>query len=53
VDGESCIGRCVAMVEDAEYELLMARKEALPKTWFGEPYDPQHVQRLEQLTKRF
>jgi hypothetical protein len=53
VDGESCIGRCVAFVEDAEYEALMARKAALPKTRFGDEYEPAHVERINKLTRRF
>jgi arylformamidase len=52
VDGESCIGRCVAMVDDAEYEELMARKAGMPKTKFGDGYDPEHVERIEGLTRR-
>jgi kynurenine formamidase len=51
VDGESCIGRCVAFVEDDEYAGLMARKEALPKTRFGDGYDPAHVERLNRLSE--
>ncbi len=31
VDGESSIGRCVAVVDDAEYEKLMAEKAACPR----------------------
>jgi kynurenine formamidase len=53
VDGESCIGRCVAMVDDDEYEELMAHKEKLPKNRFGDCYDPQHVDSLNRLTRRF
>ncbi len=53
VDGESCIGRCVAMVDDDEYEELMARKAQLPQTRFGDCYDPEHVERINRLTKRF
>ena len=53
VDGESCIGRCVAMVDDAEYEELMARKASLPKTRFGDGYEQGHVESIERLTKRF
>ncbi len=52
VDGESCIGRCVAMVDDAEYEELMAKKAALPKTKFGDAYDPSHVEKLNKLSIR-
>jgi kynurenine formamidase len=51
VDGESSIGRCTAFVDDDEYEELMARKAQLPKTRFGDCYDPEHVERIEQLTK--
>jgi len=53
VDGESSIGRCVAFVDDDEYEELMARKAELPKTRFGDCYDPEHVERLNKLSKRF
>jgi hypothetical protein len=51
VDGESCIGRCVAMVNDAEYEALMAKKASLPKTRFGDAYDPAHVERINALSQ--
>ena len=51
VDGESSISRCVAMLEDAEYESLIAKKAALPKTKFGDAYDPVHVDRINLLTK--
>ena len=52
VDGESCIGRCVAFVDDDEYEELMAREQDMPKTRFGDCYDPAHVARINRLTKR-
>ncbi|MDO9299881.1 MAG: cyclase family protein, partial [Anaerolineales bacterium] len=51
VDGESCISRCVAMVEDAEYEALMAKKATMSKTKFGDAYEPAHVESLNQLSK--
>jgi hypothetical protein len=51
VDGEASIGRCVAFVEDAEYEALMARKAELPKTKFGDAYDPAHVAQLNRLSQ--
>jgi arylformamidase len=51
VDGESSIGRCVAMVDDEEYEELMARKAELPKTRFGDGYDPEHVESISWLTR--
>src|SRR5512136_2707821 len=53
VDGESCIGRCVALVDDAEYTELMARKEAMRKTRFGDCYEPVHVEQLNRLTRRY
>ncbi len=53
MDGESCIGRCVALVDDDEYEELMTRKAELPQTRFGDYYDPEHVERINRLTKQF
>jgi len=52
VDGESCIGRCVAMLEDAEYSALTTRKAAMPKTRFGDAYEPRHVESLNQLSQK-
>jgi arylformamidase len=52
VDGESSIGRCVALVDDDEYEELMARKAKLPGTRFGDAYDPKHVEQLNRLSGR-
>jgi arylformamidase len=52
VDGESSIGHCVAMVDDEEYEVLMARKAELPKTRFGDGHDPTHVENVNRLTRR-
>jgi hypothetical protein len=51
VDGESSIGRCVAFVDDKEYEELLKKKTAMPKTKFGDCYDPTHVERIEKFTK--
>jgi arylformamidase len=51
VDGEASIGRCVAMVEDDKYEELMKVKASLPKTKFGDAYNPEHVERLNALSK--
>jgi len=50
VDGESSIGRCVAMVDDDEYADLMRAKAKLPKTKFGDCYREEHVQQLDRLT---
>jgi hypothetical protein len=46
VDGEASIARIVAMVDDDEYLELMGKKESMPKTRFGDCYDPEHVRRL-------
>jgi kynurenine formamidase len=53
VDGEASIGRCVAFVDDERYEELMAKKSALPKTKFGDAYDPSHVEQLNKLSRKF
>jgi arylformamidase len=52
VDGESCISRCVAIVDDAHYEQLIARKNAMPKTRFGDAYDSTHLERINKLSKK-
>lgn len=52
VDGESSIGRCVAMVDDDEYEALMAQKAGMSQTRFGDAYNPEHVESIQRLTKR-
>jgi kynurenine formamidase len=51
VDGESCIGRCVAMVEDGEYEKLMQKKASMPKTKFGDGIEPGHVESINRLSR--
>jgi kynurenine formamidase len=51
VDGESSIGRCVAFVDDDEYEELLKKKEGLPTTKFGDAYDPTHVERINELSR--
>ncbi len=51
VDGESSIGRAVAFVEDDEYDALMQKAASMPKTKFGDAYDPTHVERLNKLSK--
>ncbi len=52
VDGESCIGRCVAFVDDDEFEALMKRKASMPVSKFGDCYDPEHVACINRLTRR-
>jgi len=52
VDGESCIGRMVAFVDDDEYKKLMAQKEKMPKTRFGDCYNPAHVESINKLSKK-
>lgn len=51
VDGEASIGRAVAFVDDKEYDAMMAKKATMPKTRFGDCYDPTHVERLNKLSK--
>jgi arylformamidase len=50
VDGESCIGRCVAFLSDEEYDEVMKVKAELPKTKFGDAFKPEHVESLNQLS---
>lgn len=51
VDGEASIGRCVAAVEDDEYEDLMKKKATLPLTKFGDATNPKHVESLNAISK--
>jgi len=51
VDGESCISRCVAMLDDKEYADLMKKKEGMSKTKFGDAFDPAHVDSINKLSK--
>jgi hypothetical protein len=50
VDGESSIARCVAILENSEYEALMAKKASMPKTKFGDAFNPAHVESLNKLS---
>ena len=51
VDGESCISRCVAIVDDAEYESLMAKKAAMQKTKYGDAFESTHVESINKLSQ--
>ena len=51
VDGEASIGRCVAFVEDDEYEELMAKKAAMKLTKHGDAINPTHVESLNKISK--
>lgn len=51
VDGESSIGRCVAILEDSRYEALATRKLSMPKTKFGDAYSPEHTDSLNRLSQ--
>ncbi len=51
VDGEASIGRCVAAVDDDEYIELMKKKADLPKTKFGDAYNPRHVESINAISK--
>jgi len=52
VDGEASIGRCVAFVDDDRYDMLMKTKESLQKTKFGDANNIDHLNRLNDLSKR-
>ena len=41
----------MAFLEDNEYDELMAKKATLPKTKFGDAYDPKHVEQLNAISK--
>jgi hypothetical protein len=41
------------MVDDDEYEALMVQKATMPRTRFGDAYDPEHVENIQRLTRRF
>jgi kynurenine formamidase len=51
VDGEASIGRCVAMVDDAEYEELMAKKASMTLTKHGDATNQSHVESLNKISK--
>jgi hypothetical protein len=53
VDGESSIGRCVAILDDDEYAEMVVRRAELPKTHFGDAFDPAHVDRINQLSRHW
>ena len=51
VDGEASIGRCVAFVEDDQYDDLMKKKEGMSVTKHGDAINPAHVESLDKLSK--
>jgi arylformamidase len=51
VDGESSIARCTAFLTDEQWEAAMALKDSLPKTKFGDAYNPKHVEQLNQISR--
>lgn len=51
VDGESSMGRAVAMVDDDRYAALMEKKAAMAKTRFGDCYDPKHMESIERFSQ--
>ena len=52
VDGESSIGRCVAFLDDDEYQEVRKLAKDFPKTRFGDVYNPAHVESINALTKK-
>jgi len=60
VDGESGTGSALSgsaaawpSSTNAEYDELIARKAALPKARIGDGYEPEHVESIQRLTRRF
>jgi kynurenine formamidase len=51
VDGEASIGRAVAFLDDADYANVIKLRDSLPKTKFGDAYNPAHVASLNALSK--
>ena len=51
VDGEASIGRCVAFVEDDQYDDLMKKKAGMSLTKHGDAINPAHVESLDKLSK--
>lgn len=51
VDGEASIGRMVAMLTDEQAAAADALRAQLPKTRFGDAYNPEHVDRLNAISK--
>ena len=51
VDGEASIGRAVAIMDDDAYDKAMALKASLPKTKFGDAYNPAHIESLNRISK--
>jgi len=52
VDGESSIGRCVAMLDDKEYAEVTKLAAKWPESRFGDKYNPKHVENINANTKR-
>jgi arylformamidase len=48
VDGESSIGRCVAFLDDELEAEVTAMRAGLPRTKFGDAYNPAHVETLNR-----
>jgi kynurenine formamidase len=51
VDGEASIGRCVAFLEDDEYEKLMVKKASMKLTKHGDAIESAHVESLNKISK--
>jgi hypothetical protein len=41
----------VALLEDAEYADLTTRKATMPKTRFGDAYEPRHLASINRLSQ--
>jgi hypothetical protein len=52
VDGKSAIGRCVAFVDDDEYDTPTKQNEAIKRTHVGDAIHPVHVVQIDALSGR-
>jgi arylformamidase len=50
IEGESCIGRMVAFVDDKDYDKLMAKKATMEKTKWGDAVETKHVESINRLS---
>ena len=50
---ELLMGEAIARYSEEQNQEMMARKTAWPKTRFGDGYNPEHVESIQRLTKRF
>lgn len=52
VDGESSIGRCVAFLDEKEYDEVIKLAEDWPESKFGDKFNPKHLESINANTKK-